>query len=80
MKTPLPAEGSTVTAICGCVGEVLSLHGNAVHVRVLDPCPTGHPERITSSVVEHFLPEEIQRTVQLVLDLSPTPGMETRAA
>lgn len=83
MKPTLPVEDSMVTAVCGCTGLVLSLHGGGVHVRILDPCPgPDHPSTPpTATVIEHFLPEEIQPpTVQLVIDLSPTPGMEKAAA
>lgn len=75
MKPSLPPVGSTVTATCGCLGTVLSLHGNAVHVQIKAPCQgPDHPGTMpTSSVVEHFLPEEIQpATAQLVTDLPPT--------
>lgn len=76
MKPSLPDIGSTVTAICGCIGIVLSLHGNAVHVQVRDPCPgPDHPGTpVTSSIVEHFTPDEIlPATVQLALyDPQPT--------
>lgn len=82
MKPTLPPEGSTVTATCGCLGVVLALHGNAVHVQVQVPCQgPDHPSTPpTSSVIEHFLPEEIQpASVQLVIDLPPTIEMETAA-
>lgn len=81
MKPSLPDIGSTVTAICGCIGEVLSRHGGGVHVRILDPCSgPDHPSTpVTSSTIEHFTPDEIRTTVQLALDLPPSIEMEHAA-
>lgn len=60
MSRPEQSIPGIVRASCGCTGHIRAASAGAygkqdvVSVYILDPCTTGHPERVRAGVTERF--------------------------
>lgn len=55
--------GRTVVAPCGCHGTVSAVSGGqfpTASVRILVPCPGGHPVLVAAGVIERWPPTVLQ--------------------